>query len=179
MTDLTRKQLLFIEEYMTNGFNATAAAAKAGYSSNTANEQGARLLANVSIQGEINKRCQDVTAEFPILRKRIVEKLQKIAFSDLKDYLSYKTVKTVVERDKDTGEPIIDYKTVIDVKDSDETDTSVLSEVQETRDGFKFKRMDPLKALELLARYTGLENSELEELKKEIAEIKNMIGGAK
>lgn len=175
MSELTEKQKKFIEEYFVNDFNATKAAIAAGYSEATAYSQGQRLLKNVEVDREIKRRCQEISAEYPLLRKRILNKLQKIAFSDLKDYLSYKTVKTEIANIE--GESILGYKTVIDVMDSDNADTSVLSEVQETRDGFKFKRLDPLKALELLGKYTGLENAELDEIKKQIEEIKNLVGG--
>lgn len=57
---LTHKQQRFVEQYLVHG-NATRAAAEAGYSEDTANEQGARLLANVSIKeavtaGQAQKR---------------------------------------------------------------------------------------------------------------------------
>ena len=48
---LTEKQKRFVEEYLID-LNATQAAIRAGYSAKTANEQGARLLVNVSIQGD-------------------------------------------------------------------------------------------------------------------------------
>lgn len=176
MNELTNKQLLFVEEYMID-FNATQAAIRAGYSEKTANEQGARLLANASVKNEISKRCKAISDEYPLLRKKIVDRLQKIAFADIKDMLSFRTAKGVVTHDKDTGEPIIDYKTFIELKDSDEVDGVLISEVAETRDGFRFKRLDSMKALELLGKYTGLENAELEELKAEIESIKKVVGG--
>ena len=46
---LTDKQERFCQEYIID-LNATQAAIRTGYSEKTANEQGARLLANVSIQ---------------------------------------------------------------------------------------------------------------------------------
>jgi phage terminase small subunit len=45
---LTNKQRRFVTEYLVE-LNATQAATRAGYSAKTANEQGARLLANVSV----------------------------------------------------------------------------------------------------------------------------------
>ena len=45
---LTPKQRRFVDEYLVD-LNATQAAIRAGYSACTANEQGARLLANASI----------------------------------------------------------------------------------------------------------------------------------
>ncbi|MBL0318572.1 MAG: terminase small subunit [Alphaproteobacteria bacterium] len=50
---LTPKQLCFCHEYMVD-LNGTKAAMRAGYSRKTANEQAARLLANVSIVGIID-----------------------------------------------------------------------------------------------------------------------------
>ncbi|CAN5730655.1 hypothetical protein BH24BAC1_BH24BAC1_41230 [soil metagenome] len=51
---LTPKQERFCLEYLRD-LNATQAAARAGYSNKTANEQGARLLANASISEEIER----------------------------------------------------------------------------------------------------------------------------
>lgn len=51
---MTRKQDRFVKEYLID-LNATQAAIRAGYSPKTANEQGARLLANVSVQEAIAK----------------------------------------------------------------------------------------------------------------------------
>lgn len=45
---MTPKQRAFVLEYLVD-LNATQAAIRAGYSARTANEQGARLLANVSV----------------------------------------------------------------------------------------------------------------------------------
>lgn len=51
---LNPKQTLFCEEYLKD-LNATQAAIRAGYSERTANEQGARLLAHVSVSERINE----------------------------------------------------------------------------------------------------------------------------
>lgn len=49
---MTPKQERFVREYLID-LNATKAAERAGYSPKTANEQGARLLANVSIRAAV------------------------------------------------------------------------------------------------------------------------------
>ncbi len=49
---LTAKQERFCQEYVID-LNATQAAVRAGYSAKTANEQGCRLLANVSVKARI------------------------------------------------------------------------------------------------------------------------------
>ena len=58
---LTEKQQRFVDEYLVD-LNATQAAIRAGYSRKTANEQGARLLANVSIASAV-KDAQTARAE--------------------------------------------------------------------------------------------------------------------
>ena len=50
--ELTPKQKRFVSEYLVD-LNATQAAIRAGYSQKTANEQGARLLANASVRAAI------------------------------------------------------------------------------------------------------------------------------
>jgi hypothetical protein len=45
---MTPRQQRFLDEYLVD-LNATQAAIRAGYSARTANEQGARLLANASV----------------------------------------------------------------------------------------------------------------------------------
>lgn len=61
--ELTPKQAMFVREYLID-LNATQAAIRAGYSKKTANEQGARLLANVSVaksvQAAMDERAKSV-----------------------------------------------------------------------------------------------------------------------
>lgn len=73
MVAITPKQQRFVDEYLVD-LNATAAAKRAGYSERTANEQGARLLANVSVAAAISaaqsarsQRTQ-VTADWVLTR---------------------------------------------------------------------------------------------------------------
>lgn len=66
---LTIKQETFVAEYLVD-LNATQAAIRAGYSAKTANEQGSRLLANVSVQKLIQERMDkrsertEITADY-------------------------------------------------------------------------------------------------------------------
>lgn len=92
------KQKIFCEEYIID-FNATQAAIRAGYSKKTANEQAARLLANVSIQEYIkklidnrNKRTQitqdEVIADIIEVKNRCMQKVPVLTYDkDEKDYV--------------------------------------------------------------------------------------------
>ena len=77
---LTDKQEMFCREYLID-LNATQAAIRAGYSEKTSNEQGARLLANVSVQIRIselkavrNDRI-DVDADYVLKRLFEIDKM--------------------------------------------------------------------------------------------------------
>ena len=54
---ITWKQQKFIDEYMAD-LNATQAAIRAGYSEKTAYSQGSRLLSNVEIKAEVERRMK-------------------------------------------------------------------------------------------------------------------------
>ena len=57
MIAVNRKQRKFADEYLID-CNATQAAIRAGYSPKTANEQGNRLLANVSVSTYIEQQLE-------------------------------------------------------------------------------------------------------------------------
>jgi len=66
---LTPKQSMFVKEYLID-LNATQACIRCGYSSNTAKEQGCRLLTNANIKEAIQKGMDkranktEITAEW-------------------------------------------------------------------------------------------------------------------
>jgi|CZCA01.1.fsa_nt_gi phage terminase small subunit len=152
---LTQKQRHFVQEYLVD-LNATQAAIRAGYSERTAHVQGPRLLGNVRVQVAIQEALRQREKRTEITQDRVLTELAKIGFADIRDYLEYKTEKTVVAYGDD-GEPIIDYRQIIDVIDSKNVDTSAIQEVSISKDGtFKFKLYDKQKALNDIGRHLGM-----------------------
>jgi phage terminase small subunit len=84
---LTAKQQAFINIYMTNGFNATQAAIKAGYSKNGARQQGHALLTNI----DISKEIQRLMREFAMPAEEVLTRLTEHARGDLGDFLDEDT----------------------------------------------------------------------------------------
>lgn len=78
---LTAKQKKFVSEYLID-LNATQAAIRAGYSAKTANEQGARLLANVSIQEAIQKAMSKREQRTEITQDMVLQRWWAIATAD-------------------------------------------------------------------------------------------------
>lgn len=100
---LTPKQQAFVAEYLID-LNATQAAARAGYSKHTANEQGARLLANVSVRSAIDEAMAARAKRTHITQDRVLQELARLAFSDLrKAYNDDGTLKPPKDWDDDTA----------------------------------------------------------------------------
>lgn len=84
---LTPKQKIFCDKYL-KCLNATKAATQAGYSKRTANEQGARLLAKVSVKNYISERQQKNEAKTEITRERWLAELESIGFANINDFVN-------------------------------------------------------------------------------------------
>lgn len=78
---MTPKQIAFVAEYLVDK-NATQAAIRAGYSAKTANEQGARLLANVSVRAAIDAALTKQADTLKITAERILRERARLAFLD-------------------------------------------------------------------------------------------------
>ena len=79
MDKLTDKQSRFIEEYCSNGFNATRAAISAGYSAKTAKDIACQNLAKVYIQEAIESFMNKATKKALVTTEDIVKGLYEIA----------------------------------------------------------------------------------------------------
>lgn len=145
---LTDKQKKFVEEYLID-LNATQSAIRAGYSPKTANEQGARLLANVSIQEAISKAMAERSRRTGINQDRIVQELARIAFVKITDIVDPDGEINTNASDDDLA-CIESYK----VEDSDSVNSS--SSKREV------KLASKIKALELLGKHVGMWNDKIQ-----------------
>lgn len=74
---LSPKQAAFVQEYLKD-LNATKAATRAGYSPKTANEQGARLLANVSVQAAVAAALEERKKRTGLSQDYVIENLTEV-----------------------------------------------------------------------------------------------------
>lgn len=81
--ELTDRQARFCEEYLID-LNATQAAIRTGYSEKTANEQGARLLANVSVQEKIAELKAERAKRTEITQDTVIQELAAVACAEVK-----------------------------------------------------------------------------------------------
>lgn len=155
MQELTGQQKLFVHEYMVD-LNALQACIRAGYSEKTAGTMSAKLMAKPHIKAAIDKQMAKRTKKTDISAERVLEEYAKIAFADIKDFLRYGTEKTVVGYTGD-GQPVVEYRQVVDAKPSEEVDGTLINEVSIGKDGtFKFKLHDKKGALDMVGKHLGM-----------------------
>ena len=148
MAKLTAKQQRFIEEYLID-LNATQAAIRAGYSVKTANEQGSKLLAKLSIQQAIAEKMAERSKRTGVNQDRVVLELAKIAFVKMTDVVdSNGRIRAGATEDDLSCIESIKYK-----ESDNEYGGSIEREV---------KIASKLKALELLGKHLGMWNDKVD-----------------
>ena len=85
---LTPKQRLFVAEYLES-YNATKAAIKAGYSEKTAAVMGHENLRKPNIKAAIGQALDEAVGDPQEKIKRHIRELEMIAYSDIKDFMSW------------------------------------------------------------------------------------------
>ncbi|KAF5059330.1 Terminase small subunit [anaerobic digester metagenome] len=140
---MTHKQQRFVEEYLID-LNATQAAIRTGYSPKTANEQGARLLANVSISSAVAVALAERSKRTGINADRIIQELAKLAFVNPTDVINMESASIKSDASRDDTAAI----------------ASVKVKITPTEDGYiterEVKTYDKIRALELLGKHVGL-----------------------
>jgi len=142
---LTPKQTAFVQQYLIDK-NGTQAAIRAGYSPKTANEQAARLLANINVDRVVTSKLERLREKHSITVDRVLAEYAKIAFLDPAAYFDDKgRLIPIHELPKDTAAAL----TGMDVKEmyKDGVPEAVIK---------KIKFSDKKAALDSLAKHLGM-----------------------
>ena len=167
---LTEKQRLFCLFYVRY-FNATKAYQKAyGCAYSTACGAGWKLLQNEEIRAVIAELKQNRLNQQLLDESDIFQKYMDIAFSDITDFLTFGQKEVPVMgafgpirvEDPDTGEKVEVTKivNVVQFRESDEVDGTLISEVRQGKDGASIKLADRMKALEWLSEHMDMATPE-------------------
>lgn len=189
--ELTEKQRLFCLFYVRY-FNATKAYQRAyGCAYSTACAAGWKLLQNTEIQTTIRELKQNRLNQQLLNESDIFQKYMDIAFSDITDFLTFGQKEVPVMgafgpirvEDPDTGEKV-EVKKIVNVvqfRESDEVDGTLISEVRQGKDGASIKLADRMKALDWLSEHMDMATPEqkarMKKLEAETERIRNS-GGA-
>jgi phage terminase small subunit len=80
---VTPKQALFIDAYLTNGFNQTQAAITAGYAKVSAHVEAHKVIRKPAVRAEIDRRMRD----YRISADEIMGRLSAIARANIEDLI--------------------------------------------------------------------------------------------
>ncbi len=97
MAKLTDKQQRFVEEYCSNGFNATQAAISAGYSAKTAQEQGSQNLSKLMVQEAVQAFMSKATKKALVTTEDIVKGLWDLATQAEAESVRHSAYKTLTD----------------------------------------------------------------------------------
>jgi len=153
---LSARHQRFVSEYLID-LNGTQAAIRAGYSAKSARFTAVDLLARDDVQAALVVGKEAREAESSIKASRVLEELARIAFSDVRQVVTW--ARRVLPAE-DTSEAGPKEWTELKIRPSAEVDESAaaaIAEVSEGTDGrLKLKMHNKLRALELIARHLGL-----------------------
>ena len=156
---ITDRMKKFVDEYLVD-FNATQAAIRAGYSPDTANEQGSQLLARPDIRELVAEGQKEIMERTQTFQDNAVAELKIVGFSDLADFLTVKDggiveQKPFNELTKEQTKCIKKIKQT--VRSSHSADGTILHQTAV----IEIELHDKLKALELLGRHLGMFNDSI------------------
>lgn len=152
--ELTDQQQLFCL-YQSRMFNYTKAYMKAypGCTYASAAVLGSRLMKNPAIRKEIEQLKQNHMNREMLKQEDIFQKYMDIAFADMNDYMSFGQE----EIETDYGPRMINS---VRLKESDQVDGTLITEVKQGRDGVSVKLADRMKAIDWLADHMDIATAE-------------------
>lgn len=143
MAKLTAKQQRFVDEYLID-LNATQAAIRAGYSPQTAQEQGSQNLSKLMVSEAIDKALAARSRRTGITQDRVLRELAKVAFVNANDVIDPDSATVRA----DAAEEDLACIQAVKVKTS-ESEMGSSSERE-------IKLYDKMRALEMLGKHLGL-----------------------
>lgn len=159
LSDVQRFFCLYYIKYL----NATKAYQKAYETTyQNADSNAYRLMGKDGIRTEISRLKKARAAGIMLEQNDVLQKYIDIAFADIGDYVEYGT-EDIEMRDgegklilDDDGYPKTFKRSFVHLKDGQDLDNTIVSEVKLGRDGMSVKLHDKMKALDVLAKFTDL-----------------------
>lgn len=146
--DLTAEQQMFCV-YYSRTFNAAQSYINAyGCQYSTALTNGPALLRNTRVKKEIERLKEIKRQQIVAGADDIVELQMRIAFADIGNYMSFGQKEITDPETKDKY-----MISMVDLKESNDTDTQLIQEVKRGKDGVSIKLADKQKAIDWLTKY--------------------------
>lgn len=158
MAELNERQKQFCDEYLID-LNATQAAIRAGYKEKTAYSMGQRLLKNVEIQREIQKKKDKRSERTEITQDMVLRELAAIAFADATDYVQVVQKPYLTE---DGEEVFLPDVAITETNELTAIQKKAIVGIKQGKNGIELKLNDKTKALELLGKHLGMFTDKVE-----------------
>lgn len=169
--ELTDQQQLFCL-YQSRMFNYTKAYMKAypGCTYASAAVLGSRLMKNQLIRETIEQLKQNHMNREMLKQEDIFQKYMDIAFADMNDFMSFGQE----EIETDYGPRMVNS---VRLKESDQVDGTLITEVKQGRDGVSVKLADRMKAIDWLADHmdiaTAEQKAKIEQIRAKTEQIRH------
>lgn len=170
MAKLSKKELSFINEYFTNGFNGTKAYRKVFKScktDKTARTLASRLLTKDGVKEEIERRQKELKEKSDIKREDILNDLRIIKDVNICDYMKIVKKERLVPRiDEETGDSILvpeEYDVLV-YKATDELTVEqqkAIKSIEMTKTGIKYTFYDKDKAIDTINKMLGFYDNQI------------------
>lgn len=159
LEELSDKEQLFCYHYVRT-WNATQAYLKSGYQCNkaAAHVGGCRLLQRENVKVEIERLRTLFRQEIHVDIQDFLSFCLKVVGADIGDYIRFGAVDRIVFDEDgpmkdENGELIKEPVNCLSLGESEEVDTSVITEVKQGKDGISIKLADKKWAWEQLLKY--------------------------
>lgn len=150
---MTPKQTRFVAEYLID-LNATQAAIRCGYSPKTAKQQGSRLLTNADVAAAVTVKADKQLDKLELTAQRVKDRIGLIAFQDIRQLFDEQGNLRPIHTLSDASAAFVAGLEVI--KKNAAAGDGIIDTVH------KVKVVDPIKALEMLAKHFGLLTEKIE-----------------
>jgi phage terminase small subunit len=148
---LTAKQERFVAEYLID-LNATQAAMRAGYSSKAAKDIGCENLSKAAVQAAITVKAEAALVKIDASAERVLQAIAQIAFGDIRGLFNA-AHELLLPRDWDEATAAsVEGIDIVTIRKGEGAVEHVA----------KIKRVDRLKALDMLARHLALYHDKIE-----------------
>lgn len=156
---LTPQQQRFVEEYLVD-LNATQAAIRAGYSAETAQQQGSRLLLNVVVGKAVADAMAERSVRTRVTADRVLTELARIGLADIRSVVAWRANTAETGKEDEDGVPetrAFNEVELIGSADIDHDAAAAVAEISQGKDGaLKIKMHNKVAALQEIGRHLGI-----------------------
>ena len=163
---LNKRQLQFLQEYMSNGRNATLAYSKVYNNDNfdSCRASACKLLAHPNVKEELNRIEEELKEQSKVNQEELIRDLLNIKNSNITDFVNIKKNKYIETKiDFETGEPYDEevWRTELEYKETENLPDYLqkqIKSIEMTKYGPKIVLYEKDKAIDTLNKMLGFYN---------------------